>query len=204
MLWSKLAHEIEKEGNHWCSTPVCICTSKHIHVYVICIHYMYNIYLHYMYNLVYLILIIKGGKNLIFHLLVNKCTVCFSRNEHKPNHSSFLRNDMNMIYKSVFFKLYPLFIYKSSPRVTALQFLFYLSVALPIIKQDCKTIGKMSAQPAGAIEILSIVRIKQKFHSWFMFWKYKYFCGWDYRVKRLKHSTWGRSAAPITLRNISK
>lgn len=70
-----------------------------------------------------------------------------------------------MIYKCIFLKLYPLFIYKSSPRVTALQFLFYLSVALPIIKQDCKTIGKMSAQPAGAIEMLSTVRMKQKLHS---------------------------------------
>lgn len=65
-----------------------------------------------------------------------------------------MRNDVN-----------PMLIYKSSPRVTALQFVLYLRGALPIIKQDCEAIGKISAQPGDTSEMLLIVGIKQELHS---------------------------------------
>lgn len=106
---------------------------------------------------VYSIVAVSSGFIWFLPLNQNPWQVCFSRNKHKPNQSCSLRNDTN-----------PMLIYQSSPVVTTMQFLLYSCVASPRVKQDCKAIDKIPAQPGDTMEMLLIVRIKQELYSWFI------------------------------------
>lgn len=149
----------------------------------------------------YYLILITRGKVLILQFLINECTVCFSRNKHKPYHSYSLRNDINSVL-----------IYKSSPRVYCYAVSPWLMCCFAYDQTRLQSNWKIAGQPGDIIEMLLIVRIKQELHSWFFFlyilkiqiFLWLFLRTWDYRVKRLKHSTSRRKDVPITLRSNSK